>query len=434
MPWYSAGSVAVAAGSATVTGAGTAFAANARIGDAFIGPDGALYEVTNIPGDTVLSINPPYIGPSVSGGAYLIAPLQGYNKESADRLRAIVDAYGPATDLIPQLQQGIADLDAALLQIGGLSDAVTAAQQSATDADADRLAAEAAATSADADRLAAEQAATNAAADRAAAEQAATDSAASASTASDAAAFAATALEIGAGWTPVMAVVADGDRTVLQVTDWTGGEANKPATGVYVGPTGFVATAAEATNIGGQGAVESVAGVLPDANGNVDLSPADIGALGETATAADSSKLGGNAAAEFYRRANILGTVSQSGGVPTGAAFQTVNNANGRALIFPDGTAICFKTLAASYAGNSTFLDTGNGDWPINFASTNDMSVAQSVGTVPTGVSGSSVGYARVDKSATSVRVYVYASVGAAGFSSGNTMEVRIVAMGKVAI
>jgi len=94
MPWYSQGQVAVTANSATVTGTGTAFSANARVGDAFRGPDGRWYEITNIASATVLSIRPNYQGATASGQAYAIAPMQGYVKESADRLRQLVDQYG----------------------------------------------------------------------------------------------------------------------------------------------------------------------------------------------------------------------------------------------------------------------------------------------------------------------------------------------------
>lgn len=54
-----------------------------------------------------------------------------------------------------------------------------------------------------------------------------------------------------AGWSPVLAVVSDSARRVLQITDWTGGEGTKPATGGYIGATGIVATAALAIDIRG---------------------------------------------------------------------------------------------------------------------------------------------------------------------------------------
>lgn len=94
MPWYRSGTVAINAGQNTVTGTGTNFSANSRVGDAFQGPDGRWYEVTNIASATVLSILPAYQGGTVNGGAYGLAPMQGYVKESADRLRQIVEQWG----------------------------------------------------------------------------------------------------------------------------------------------------------------------------------------------------------------------------------------------------------------------------------------------------------------------------------------------------
>jgi len=41
---------------------------------------------------------------------------------------------------------------------------------------------------------------------------------------------------------------------------------------------------------------------------------------------------------EVYRKQNILGTVSQSGGVPTGAIIERGSNANGEYVKFADGT------------------------------------------------------------------------------------------------
>lgn len=83
MTWYKTGTVAVTPGSNAVIGTGTSFIANSRVGDAFRGPDGGWYEVTNIASDTALSISPPYGDPS----AYALAPMQGYVKDSADALR-----------------------------------------------------------------------------------------------------------------------------------------------------------------------------------------------------------------------------------------------------------------------------------------------------------------------------------------------------------
>lgn len=56
-----------------------------------------------------------------------------------------------------------------------------------------------------------------------------------------------------AAWTPVIANVVSGERRVQRIVDWIGGEGGKPATGKYLGPSGLVDTAAEATDVRGAG-------------------------------------------------------------------------------------------------------------------------------------------------------------------------------------
>ena len=94
MPWYRTGTVAITAGQTTVTGTGTNFSANARVGDALLGPDGNWYEVTHIASATVLSILPAYKGATVAGGTYAIAPVQGYTKTLADKFNDIANTWG----------------------------------------------------------------------------------------------------------------------------------------------------------------------------------------------------------------------------------------------------------------------------------------------------------------------------------------------------
>ncbi|MBI6749705.1 tail fiber domain-containing protein [Pseudomonas syringae] len=94
MPWYKAGTVSVTQNSNAVIGSNTAFIANGRVGDGIRLPDGGWYEVTNIASDTAISISPNYQGASNSAGGYALAPLQGYVKESADALRALVNKFG----------------------------------------------------------------------------------------------------------------------------------------------------------------------------------------------------------------------------------------------------------------------------------------------------------------------------------------------------
>jgi hypothetical protein len=94
MPWYKAGTVSASQNSNAIIGTGTAFIANARVGDGFRGPDGNWYEVTNIASDTSMSISPNYQGATNAAGSYALAPLQGYVKDSADALRTLVNTYG----------------------------------------------------------------------------------------------------------------------------------------------------------------------------------------------------------------------------------------------------------------------------------------------------------------------------------------------------
>jgi hypothetical protein len=94
MPWLRGGTVAVTNGSTTVIGTNADFAANSRIGDAFIGPDGSSYEIGNVASATVISIIPAYKGPTASGVAYAIMPVQGYPKALADSFNSINRQWG----------------------------------------------------------------------------------------------------------------------------------------------------------------------------------------------------------------------------------------------------------------------------------------------------------------------------------------------------
>ena len=53
------------------------------------------------------------------------------------------------------------------------------------------------------------------------------------------------------GWEAVIGIVADGERRVQRVLDWTGGEGTKPASGDYIGAAGPVSDIASAVDIRG---------------------------------------------------------------------------------------------------------------------------------------------------------------------------------------
>lgn len=129
MTWYKTGTVTVTPGSNAVIGTGTSFIANSRVGDAFRGPDGGWYEVTNIASDTALSISPPYGDPS----AYALAPMQGYVKESADALRAATSVI--ASGVADMQEQVAAATEAAATAVQAGSGAVEQAGIATTAAD-----------------------------------------------------------------------------------------------------------------------------------------------------------------------------------------------------------------------------------------------------------------------------------------------------------
>ncbi|SFV12803.1 hypothetical protein [Pseudomonas sp. OV546] len=163
MSWYKTGTVTVTPGSNAVLGAGTSFIANSRVGDAFRGPDGEWYEVTNIASNTALSISPSYQGAAVSSGGYSIAPMQGYVKDSADALRAATQVIASG---VADMQEQVAAATEAAESAGQSKDVATeqagiassAADLSTENKDAAQLAAQQSGSSAQASVAAADRA------------------------------------------------------------------------------------------------------------------------------------------------------------------------------------------------------------------------------------------------------------------------------------
>lgn len=55
----------------------------------------------------------------------------------------------------------------------------------------------------------------------------------------------------GAGWSPVLSLVTDGDRRIFQVVNWVGGSGTPPATGGYIGTSGLVSSITSAVDVRG---------------------------------------------------------------------------------------------------------------------------------------------------------------------------------------
>lgn len=96
MAWYRTGTVTVTNGSASVTGSGTLWVANAVAGYGILLPDGRLYEIASISSDTGLTLATTYLGSTASGQAYAIAPLRGPEVKLAQDIAALINDYGAA--------------------------------------------------------------------------------------------------------------------------------------------------------------------------------------------------------------------------------------------------------------------------------------------------------------------------------------------------
>jgi hypothetical protein len=70
-----------------------------------------------------------------------------------------------------------------------------------------------------------------------------------------------------------------------------------------------------------------------------------------------------DAAGEIYGQGNILGTVSQSAGVPTGAIIERGSNANGEFVKYADGTLECWRYGEI----NLTITQLSSADFPVAF-------------------------------------------------------------------
>lgn len=102
---------------------------------------------------------------------------------------------------------------------------------------------------------------------------------------------------------------------------------------------------------------------------------------------------------EIYHTGNILGTVSQSGGVPTGAVIERGSNANGEYTKLADGTLICWRR--GSIGGG--FASGGEVDRPWTFPAT--FSVSPTVPGFMYGGSSAGNGVAQLVKSLSTTSV-----------------------------
>lgn len=99
MAWYSTGTADFTNSSATVTGTGTNWMPpNAQVGDAIHAPDGAVYEITAIVSATEITIAPAYQATTAAGAAYRIQPTRGVLSDVLSRLDTLLANYQGGVD------------------------------------------------------------------------------------------------------------------------------------------------------------------------------------------------------------------------------------------------------------------------------------------------------------------------------------------------
>lgn len=196
------------------------------------------------------------------------------------------------------------------------------------------------------------------------------------------------------GWTPIFAVVADGDRYVQQVIDWTGGTGTKPATGQYVGPSGFVSAIGDAVNIrGASGAgTGDVVGPSASVDGDMALFDGTTGKLirgggapfsGAYGDLSGRPALGTAAAADVGDFATAAqGALANSAVQPdalVGALNAKVDKVAGKVLSSEDYTASEKEKLDGIEAGAQVNLPVGTGAGTV--AAGNDSRITGAVQT-----------------------------------------------------
>ncbi|GGG77484.1 tail fiber protein [Salipiger pallidus] len=86
MAWYGDGTVSVTNGNTTVNGVGTAWVANVTPGQAIYMPDNRLYEIASVVSNTQITLTRAYQGSTQTGAVYDILPIEGFLQDASDAL------------------------------------------------------------------------------------------------------------------------------------------------------------------------------------------------------------------------------------------------------------------------------------------------------------------------------------------------------------
>lgn len=161
------------------------------------------------------------------------------------------------------------------------------------------------------------------------------------------------------------------------------------------------------------------------------------GALSGTAVqqSADDTTPGRLMRADYgFGPGNLLGPVSQVGGMPTGGVIERGSNANGGFVRFADGTQICIQVLDLSFQNATKLSQTWTYPAPFSDAQTLFLSGMINVSSFNSNVTGPDitevldVRFGTITQS--SVLGQVFRINGATGFNSGDFTSCRLMAVG----
>jgi len=134
-------------------------------------------------------------------------------------------------------------------------------------------------------------------------------------------------------------------------------------------------------------------------------------------------------ASDFF---SVVGTVSQSGGNPTGDIIERGSNANGEYVRFADGTQMCWAEVTLSY-GNATVCQINPWTYPAGFVAIPVFALTLNENSVdnaePKVTELGALSTAAEGTTGTIIRQYRVS--GLQNFVSGDTLIVRATAIGR---
>jgi|GEM_PF-5117927 len=158
------------------------------------------------------------------------------------------------------------------------------------------------------------------------------------------------------GWSPVLATVSDGERRVLQVYDWAGGQGERPLAGQYIGALGLVSDIILAIDIRGPVGPQGIQGDKGDTGPQgIQGDKGNTGPQGEKGDKGDAGPQG------------IKGdTGAQGEQIPAGMIGPFAGAAAPSGYLKCNGAAVSRAVYAALFAAIGIRYGTGDGSTTFN--------------------------------------------------------------------